>query len=60
MSKHFEDQIVLRIAAPLRAELESAARSDGRTLSGQARHILLNYATDRVLERGRAAGEGLR
>jgi hypothetical protein len=56
MSKHihFEEQLVIRIAKPLRAELESAAQADGRPLSNQIRLILTNFAVARVLDRTNA------
>jgi hypothetical protein len=50
-----EEQIVVRIAKPLRDELESAARADGRPLSNQVRKILIDFATSRVI--GRASAE---
>jgi hypothetical protein len=55
MSKHFEDQIVVRVAKPLRDELESAARADGRPLASQVRKILTDFAAERILERSSAA-----
>jgi hypothetical protein len=53
---HYEDQLVVRIARPLRAELESAAQDDGRVLSNQIRKILIDFAATRVLDR--ETGEG--
>jgi hypothetical protein len=57
MSKpvHFEDQIVVRVAKPLRDELEIAARADGRPLASQVRKILTDFAAARILERASAA-----
>jgi hypothetical protein len=46
-----EEQIVVRIAKPLRDELESAAQADGRPLSNQVRKILVDFATSRVIGR---------
>ena len=56
MSKHihFEEQLVIRIAKPLRDELESAAQADGRPLSNHVRKILIDFATARVLGRTNA------
>jgi hypothetical protein len=54
MSKHFEEQIVVRLARPLREELESAAQADGRPLSNQVRKILIDFATARVVARTNA------
>ena len=56
MSKpvHFQEQLVIRVAKPLRDELESAARADGRPLSNQVRKILIDFATARVTERAEA------
>jgi hypothetical protein len=54
MSKHFEEQIVVRVAKPLRDELESAAQADGRPLSSQVRLILIDFATARVVARTKA------
>ena len=49
-----DDQIVIRVAKPLRAELESAAQEDGRELSNQIRKILIDFATRRVIDRNSA------
>ena len=43
-----DDQITLRIAAPLRAELERAAADDGRDLSSLIRKILVDHAARRI------------
>jgi hypothetical protein len=49
---HFEEQVVVRIARPLRTELESLARADGfNSLSKELRKILVDYAAARVLDR---------
>ncbi len=48
---HLEEQLVVRIARPLRAELESAAQDDGRVLSNQVRKILVDFAAARVIDR---------
>jgi hypothetical protein len=48
---HFQDQLVVRVAKPLRAELESAAQDDGRVLSNQVRKILIDFAAARVIDR---------
>jgi hypothetical protein len=56
MSKHvhFEEQIVLRVAKPLRDELEAAAQADGRPLSNQIRKVLTDYAARRIIKRSNA------
>jgi uncharacterized protein (DUF1778 family) len=52
--KRRDDQITLRVPAPLRSELEAAASADDRSLSDIVRMALIDYATKRVLERGGA------
>jgi hypothetical protein len=47
----FEDQLVVRIAAPLREELEREAQADDRPLSAYVRKILVAHAVARVTER---------
>jgi hypothetical protein len=49
-----EEQIVVRIAKPLRDELERAAEADGRPLSNQVRKILIDFAVERVTARANA------
>jgi hypothetical protein len=46
-----DQQIVVRIAAPLRSELEAAASADGRTLAGLVRLVLIDFASQRLAER---------
>jgi hypothetical protein len=56
MSKKVRDaQIVVRVAAPLKSELEDAASADDRSVSDYVRKILTDFATSRVLGR---ANEG--
>lgn len=50
-SVRFEEQLVIRVAKPLREELEAAAMADGRPLSNQIRKVLTEFATARVLSR---------
>jgi len=53
-----DDQITLRIAATLRAELEAEARADDSSLSGIVRRALIEFATNRITARaGTNAGE---
>jgi uncharacterized protein (DUF1778 family) len=47
-----DDQITLRVATALRAELEAAASADDLGLSGLVRKVLIDYAAKRVIERG--------
>jgi hypothetical protein len=49
--KKCDDQITVRIAAPLRVELEHAAADDGRELSSLVRKILIDHAAQRVVDR---------
>jgi hypothetical protein len=58
MSKKIrDDQIHLRVAGTLRAELEAAASADDVGLSGLVRRVLIEFATKRITER---AGAGAR
>jgi hypothetical protein len=50
-----DQQIVVRIAEPLRTELEAAAEQDGRVLSSMVRRVLVDWAARRVIEREGAA-----
>jgi hypothetical protein len=49
-----EEQLVIRVAKPLRDELESAAREDARPLASYVRRLLIEHATARVTERAEA------
>jgi hypothetical protein len=49
--KNRDQQIVVRIAAPLRSELEAAASADGRTLAGLVRLVLIDFASQRLVSR---------
>lgn len=53
--KRRDDQVTIRLAAPLRAALEDEAAQRGRGLSHLIRLVLINYATQRVVERGQDA-----
>jgi hypothetical protein len=53
--KKLDGRIVFRATAPLIAELENIASSEGRTLAELARVVLVDYAARRVVERERAA-----
>jgi hypothetical protein len=56
MAKTVRDkQLVIRIAAPLRCELERAAAEDSRTLSDKVRLVLVDWAADRAVQREQAA-----
>jgi hypothetical protein len=56
MSKTNRDErIVIRVAAPLRSELELEADNDGRPLAALVRLLLINHAEQRMAERGEAA-----
>jgi hypothetical protein len=50
-----EEQLVVRVAGPLRQQLETAAQQDGRTLSSMVRRILLDWAAAQVSDRAKAA-----
>jgi hypothetical protein len=50
-----EEQLVVRVAGPLRQQLETAAQQDGRTLSSMVRRILLDWAAAQVSGRAKAA-----
>jgi hypothetical protein len=52
--KRFDDQVCLKLAAPLRAALEVEAAARGRSLSNLCRQILTDHATKRVIERAAA------
>jgi hypothetical protein len=47
----YDDQICLKLAGPLRAELEAEAATRGRSLSNLIRQILIQHMTQRVVER---------
>jgi hypothetical protein len=46
--KHFDSQIVLRLAAPLRAQLEAEAGAAGVTLGEHVRQVLIDHAAPRI------------
>jgi uncharacterized protein (DUF1778 family) len=50
-----DDQITIRLAGTLRAELERAAAEDGRELSSLIRKILVDHAAQRVVDRATQA-----
>ena len=50
--KKRDDQITLRVAGTLRAELEAAASAADLSLSDVVRAALIDYATKRIVERG--------
>jgi hypothetical protein len=52
--KKYDDQITLKLAAPLRAVLEDAAAEDGRPLSSQIRKVLTDWSTAHVVSRASA------
>jgi hypothetical protein len=52
--KRRDDQITLRVAGTLRAELEAAASADDIGLSGLVRKVLIDYAAQRIAERAGA------
>ena len=54
MRKQLDEQIVLRIAGPLRRELEWQAAREGRPLATYVRRLLIDHATERVLARAAA------
>jgi hypothetical protein len=53
--KKRDDQITLRVAGTLRAELEAAANAEDCGLSGLVRKVLIDFAARRITERGDAA-----
>jgi hypothetical protein len=46
-----EDQLVIRVSRSLKSELETAAVADGRALSSVVRRVLVEWASQRVVER---------
>jgi hypothetical protein len=50
-----EDQLVIRVAGPLRQVLENAAQQDGRTLSSMVRRILVDFVATQISDRAKAA-----
>jgi uncharacterized protein (DUF1778 family) len=46
-----DDQINIRVSSTLRQELEDAAATDGRGLSGLIRMVLIQWAAQRVTDR---------
>ena len=52
-----EQQVVVRMSSPLRAELEVAAIEDRRPLAALVRNVLADYAAQRLASRqqGRVA-----
>jgi uncharacterized protein (DUF1778 family) len=50
-----DEKITVRIAEPLRAELEAAAGAEGRTLSDVARRALVEFASRRIVDREKKA-----
>jgi hypothetical protein len=56
MSKvHRDEQIVIRVATPLKRELEAAAAADEHDLSGLVRKVLIDFAAKRIVLRESAA-----
>jgi hypothetical protein len=58
MAKRNDAQICLKLAAPLRAALESEAAAESRGLSGLIRKILVDHSTKYTVERATGAGAG--
>jgi len=52
--KKFDDQVCLKLAGPLRSELENWAAEESRGLSSMIRKLLVDCVTQRVIERGDA------
>jgi hypothetical protein len=46
-----EDQLVVRVSRSLKSELEAAASADGRGLSSMVRRVLIDWASQRVVNR---------
>jgi predicted HicB family RNase H-like nuclease len=46
-----EDQLVIRVSRSLKSELEIAAAADGRALSSVVRRVLVEWASQRVVDR---------
>jgi len=57
--KKLNDQITLKLAGPLREELESWAAEESRGFSSLVRKLLVDCVTQRVIERGNT-GTGAR
>jgi predicted HicB family RNase H-like nuclease len=49
--KRYDDQVCLKLAGPLRAELEAEAAAHQRSLSSLIRTVLINHAAQRVVDR---------
>ena len=56
LKKVREAQLVVRVAAPLRGELEAEAAEDSRDLSSLVRKILIAHAAERAVARARSEG----
>jgi hypothetical protein len=48
-------RLAVRVAEPLRAELERAAEEEHRKLGDKVRAVLIDWATDRAEQREQAA-----
>jgi hypothetical protein len=46
-----EDQLVVRVSRSLKSELEAAASADSRGLSSMVRRVLIEWASQRVVDR---------
>jgi hypothetical protein len=46
-----EDQLVVRVSRSLKSELEAAAAADSRGLSSMVRRVLIDWASQRVVNR---------
>jgi hypothetical protein len=55
-NKPLEKQVVIRMSAPLRAELQEAAIEDRRTLAALVRNLLADYAAQRQAARQQGGG----
>jgi hypothetical protein len=56
--KKFDNQVCLKLAGPLRTELEGWAAEESRGLSSLVRKLLLDCVTQRVTERAGGADAG--
>jgi hypothetical protein len=52
---HRNARLVIRIAEPLREQLEAAAREDGESVSSLVRQVLISFAGRRLVARERRA-----
>ena len=55
MKTQRDDKILVHVAAPLKAQVEALAAAEGRSVSDWCRRLLIETATQCVLERSHVA-----